>query len=331
MILTVTPNPAFDRIQVVPPFNPGQVCRASALSLFPGGKGVNVSRAVRILGGQSLCAGFLGGHTGRMQADYSAREGLAAHWTWVDGETRVSVIVVSPEDDTLPKGAVSGAAGDGRAPSGMLTTVFNEQGPSVTLEDWKRLQADVLQLAANAEAVCLSGSLPAGLPPDIFGDLLQALRRARARVWVDTSGATLRAAMDMRPEVVKINHLEAAALLGWREFQDVSTAAQAAQTIQHNGVSKAILTLGKAGAVLASDAGTWHARPPAIKPLCAIGSGDAFLGGLVMAALADMPDPDAIRQAVAVGTANALTLGGGNFSRQDMEQLLANTSCRKLA
>jgi len=311
MIVTVTPNTALDRIEIVPSLTPGKVLRSTSLALSAGGKGVNVARAIKHLGGEAACTGFLGGYTGRQHAELVKQEYIPAAWTWIDGETRAAIVVV---DESTGE-----------------TTVINEEGPRLTAADWERLEADVLMLAENAEAVCLSGSLPLGLGPDAYAELVEALNRAQRRVWVDSSGAALQAAVESYPAVVKINGLEAAGLLGWREFQDVPTAAQAAQTIQQSGLSQVVLTLGGNGAVLASDAGTWYACPPKIEAVCPIGSGDAFLGGLVQAWLTHSTDPEALRQAVAAGSANALSVGGGKFARKEFEGILAQTSVKKLA
>jgi tagatose 6-phosphate kinase len=310
MIVTVTPNTALDRIEIVPSLTPGKVLRSTSLTLSAGGKGVNVARAIKNLGGEAVCAGFLGGHTGRQHAELVKQENLPATWTWIDGATRAALVIVDE------------ATGE--------TTVINEEGPSVTPSDWDRMQAKVLELAEKAEAVCLSGSLPLGLGPEVYTQLVKALNRVRRWVWVDSSGAALQAAVQSRPSVVKINGMEAAGLLGWQEFQDVSTAAQAARTIQQSGLSQVVLTLGRLGAVLASDAGAWYACPPKVKAICPIGSGDAFLGGLVQAWLNHSPDPEALRQAVAAGSANTLSVGGGKFTRQEFESVLAQTTVKKL-
>jgi 1-phosphofructokinase family hexose kinase len=310
MILTVTPNPAFDRIQTIPAFHPGRVCRSTALTLSAAGKGINVARAVRNLGGNSMCAGFLGGHTGRLLADFTIRDGIPAQWTWIDGETRVSTIILSMNPESV--------------------TVINEAGPTITLPDWDRLQADILTLAANARAVCLSGSLPPGLPPEVLSSLIQSLNRDKRRVFVDSSGAPLRASIAAAPEVIKINVIEAASLLGWNEFDDINTSAQAAQTIRAFGISKVVLTLGAKGAVLAGNSGLWVAQPPPIKVISPIGSGDAFFAGMASAMLQELPDPEVLRQAVAAGSANALSIAGGSFSRQDVNQVLAGVTLNTL-
>jgi tagatose 6-phosphate kinase len=310
MILTVTPNTALDRIEVLPCLAPGNVLRSTSLTLSPGGKGVNVARALKNLGGKATCAGFLGGHTGHQHAQLVRQVGLSANWTWIDGETRAAIVILDEQKREM--------------------TVINEEGPSVTPEDWSRLQTDVFGMAVEAEAVCLSGSLPLGLEPDCYAELVSALNGTGRRVYVDSSGAALRAAIQSRPTAVKINGLEAATLLGWQEIKDVSTALQAAQTIQQSGISQVVITLGKLGAVLASDPSAWYVCPPEIKVICPIGSGDAFLGGLIQAWENQTPDPEALRWSVAAGSANALSLGGGNFTQREFQAVLAQTFVKKL-
>jgi len=91
-----------------------------------------------------------------------------------------------------------------------------------------------------------------------------------------------------------------------------------------------VLTLGSLGALLASDDGVWYACPPKIKAIYPIGSGDAFLGGLVQAWLNHSPESEALRQAVAAGSANTFSVGGGKFTHQEFESVLAKTTVKKL-
>src|SRR5688572_25445824 len=174
-ILCVTPNVALDRTLIVPDFKPFEVNRVGRMIEVAGGKGVNVARAVRILGGQSVCAGFLGGDTGKRIARLADGEGLASSWTWIDGETRTCTIMVEPESG--------------------LATVVNETGPTVTDHDWNQLQQDLLASSDNTASVCLSGSIPPGSSLDQYANLLSCLQTAGKSVWVDSSGAALATAL----------------------------------------------------------------------------------------------------------------------------------------
>lgn len=311
MILTITPNPVLDRILTVPGFQPGKVCRSTSLTLSAGGKGLNVARAIRILGGQSLCTGFLGGHVGRLVADISSREALPARWTWIDGETRVTAIIMVPGQTGI--------------------TVINEEGPGLLQPDWDRLQTEVLSAATGAKAICLNGSLPPGIAPENVETLIRALRRDRRRVFVDSSGAPLQAAVKASPDGIKINGLEAASLLGWPECSDAATAVKAARAIQRQGISRVAITLGADGAVVATPAGQWAATPPRVQAINPIGSGDAFLAGFTQSIMEGLPDAEALRCAVAAGTANALSTGGGAFASVEYQRILAGVTVRPIA
>ena len=300
-IICVTPNPALDLTLVVPDFKTGRVMRASQSIVAAGGKGINVARAIKILGGDALNAGFLGGYAGRQVADYAEREGMQAEWTWISGETRTCIILV-----------IDGA------------TVVNEVGPTVSEGDWDRLQATVLHLSDHAQYICFSGSLPPGSPTGAFVDLVHALVKARKQVWVDTSGETLAAVVSCGANI-KVNGDEAGAILG-RNVIDVSSAFDVAQELQRRGAAGVALTLGGAGGVLVMGNEAWRASPPPFKVVSAVGSGDTFMAGLVTSFADGLPPGEALRRAVAAGTANALSSGGGFFTRAEFERILAQTT-----
>jgi 1-phosphofructokinase family hexose kinase len=308
VILCVTPNPAIDRTLVVPGFKPGAAFRPTSQLAAPGGKGVNVARAIHILGGNALCAGFIGGGTGRQLAELAEREGLNAAWTWIDGETRTCIIVADPDAEA---------------------TVINENGPVVTAAEWARLEADILRESVGSSAVCFSGSLPQGALPGAFAGLLGTLREAGRTVWVDTSGAALAAALTVPGLNIKVNGEEAGSALELT-VQDIGSAAPAAAQLRARGAEIAVLTLGGQGAVLAHEAGCWHAQPPPVKVMSSVGSGDSFLAGLVQGFAAGLTPDEALRWGAAAGTANAMSVVGGRFSQQDFESVLAGTTVTRL-
>jgi tagatose 6-phosphate kinase len=300
-LLCITPNPAIDRTFVVPGLTLNQVHRSTSSLHTAGGKGVNVARAARILGASPTCAGFLGGEDGRRLAHQTKREGLPGAWTWIENETRTCVILVD--------------ADLGQA------TVINEPGPTVTDEDWERLQADVLAAAQPMDCVCISGSTPPGSPVEAYMRLLEHLRDMNKPVWVDISGATLRAALNVKGIHIKINHEEAAAILGYK-ILDAPSALDAADKLRRMGVSAVVLTMGASGAVLVDETGRWVATPPSLKAVSGVGSGDSFLAGLTVAFMQGFSSADALAWGVAAGTANALSAGGGQFTLEEFQRVL---------
>jgi 1-phosphofructokinase family hexose kinase len=309
-IVCVTPNPAIDRTLVAPGWHVGEVQRPAHVIVAAGGKGLNVARTIRTLGGDPLCLGPLGGHQGRWLADLAQREGLRSSWTWTSSETRTCTIILDPSTGT--------------------STGLYETGEPLAPEEWRRLSEDAQRECAVAEYVGFSGSLPPGVSTSDFGDLLHALSATGRSVWVDTSGAALEIASQIAGLSLKVNAAEIGALLQC-EIASLDAARQAAREVRRRGAATIIVTLGQAGAVLSADAGTWHAAPPVIQSVNATGSGDAFLGGWLLALAEQCAMPEALRRAVAAGAANALSTSGGRFQRSVYEQIMAEVTVRRLS
>ncbi len=309
MILFVTPNPAVDRTLVVPQIQLDAVNRALSNRTAAGGKGVNAARAARTLGEDALCAGLVGGAQGALFAELARREGLAAHWTPIGGETRACTIVIDP------------AAGH--------NTVINEQGPLITVADWSHFHSDVLRAMVSAAVVCLCGSTPPGTSPNAYPALVAALRDTGLPVWVDVSGAPLAAVQPLTGVHLKINLDEAAALLH-RPLTSEEDAISAASALSSAGQRTVVITLGANGAILASQRGRWHAAPPVIQRVNAVGSGDSLLAGLVTALVRGEDESTALAWGTAAGAANAAHMGGGSFTRSQFEAALAGVAIRPI-
>ena len=297
MILCITPNPAIDRTILLPTLVLGNVHRAQKVMVAAGGKGLNVARTIRQLGGQPLCMGFAGGHAGRLLADLAQNEGLHSSWTWVGAETRTCTILVSGNKDA---------------------TLINEPGMPVSASDWKQLQKDVEKQLFSVEQVCISGSLPPNSSAEDFQDLLSMLVEAGKQVWVDTSGVALKTALAHPQICIKVNGDEIGEALGM-QVNDFSSAVQALDMLGERAPAACVITLGSAGALLVTRNGRWLAQGPQIRVVSTVGSGDSFLGGLVSALDRHDNWPEALRNGVAAGAANTLSAGGGRFALHDFQ------------
>ena len=250
MIVCVTPNAAIDLTMQLEELHIGAVQRVQASIAVAGGKGVNVARVLRLLGGDSVNAAFLGGAAGRYFVDLAEREGLRGRWTWVDGETRTCVMLAQPRH------------GD--------ATVVNGQGMLVGSADWERLQHDVAALAREsaASSVCLCGSLPPGSPVDAYERLIRTCVAAGLRTWVDTSGAALRAALGVAGAAIKVNRAELMhvlhddAALSFGTLAEIGHAVR--ELIARHSLAAVAVTLGAEGAVLATSDGAWAAAAPQV-------------------------------------------------------------------
>jgi 1-phosphofructokinase family hexose kinase len=302
MILCVSPNPAIDRSVVVPDFRPFEVNRASSAVDAAGGKGVNAARAVKNLRSDVLCAGFLGGESGRRVEQLAKMAGLDGKWTWIEGETRTCTLIIDPKS--------------GRS------TVVNESGPTVTHENWKLLQQDVISAAKGAECICVCGSAPPGTQTEFYADFLRGLQHLSIPIWVDASGMTLKAALTVTGIAIKVNHEEVGALVG-QAIPDAQAALGVAQQLREAGAGTVIVTLGAPGAVIAHEDGQWWSKPPAIQAVSGVGSGDSFTAGFAVASVSGATVLDAMRWAAAAGAANALSVGPGQFEYADFALILA--------
>ncbi len=303
-IICVTPNAALDRTMLVPDFTIGHISRIDSAIAAPGGKGLNVLRAVKILGGQPLAMGLLGGHTGRMVAAMVAEAGFDADWTYFDGETRTCTIIANQAGNS---------------------TVINEAG-RIAPSDWTALADDICRAAKRdgRRTVCLCGSLPLGAPADAPIGLITRLKAAGARVWVDSSKTTLANAIQAKPYAIKVNRDEIAAVLGLARpsARDIIGAASG---LVANGIPLVVISLGADGALLVSKREILKGTPPLIQPVDPVASGDC-LHAAIVTALADGQDlGEALRSGVAAGTVNALYAGGAQFPADHYQAVLRAT------
>lgn len=309
MLLCLTPNPAIDRVLVVPGFRAAEVCRVTERHDLAGGKGLNVVRAARTLDLPARVCGPLAGDTGRAIASLAEAEGLASDWAWLPaGESRICILVTDP------------AAHD--------TLTINEPGPKLGAAEWEALAAHIRAAAGGATALASSGSLPPGVSPAAYTGLLAEINASRP-VFLDTSGATLVAALDLPLAMLKINAHEIGEALG-RTIDTPEAAGAAAREVQRRGPRTVVVTLGRQGAVAVDASSAWWARPPEIAPVSPVGSGDTLLAGVAAGVLRGAALPEALRLGVACGSANALVLGAGIMHRADVERMHAATDLVRL-
>lgn len=308
-MLTVTPNAALDKTYLLDRFVLDRVHRPKETRVLAGGKGVNVARVLRTLGGKATATGFLGGNIGREIREKLAAEGIPEAFVEVAGESRLCLAVI----DTTAR----------------TQTEINETGPEITAASRERFRARFETLLADAAWVAFCGSLPPGVPPDFYRDLILLAREHGVKSALDTSGDALRIGLEAAPDIVKPNAVEVSTLLG-REIETVGEAATAGRELLAMGVKMAAITLGRCGAVAVTAAGAWFAEPPQVEFHSAVGSGDAFLAGLLHTIEEGRPAADALRQGTAAGAANAATYGAGVLDRRVVGESAATVTVTPL-
>ncbi|MZD08078.1 1-phosphofructokinase [Streptomyces sp. SID5785] len=278
MILTVTPNPSLDRTYEVPGLDRGAVLRATGERVDPGGKGVNVSRAVAAAGAPTLAVLPLGGAPGALVADLLDRQGIKVAPVPVAGRTRSNIALAEP-DGTLTK--------------------INAPGPELTAAEAESLLAVVGEQSAGADWIACCGSLPLGLDPSWYAALVARAHAAGARIALDTSGPALLAALRERPDVVKPNAEELAEATG-RTLTTLGDVAEAARALRERGAGAVLASLGADGQLLVDAEGMHHATAPVDAVRSDVGAGDSSLAGFLIAGGAG---PRALASAVAHGAA----------------------------
>lgn len=300
MIYTLTLNPAIDRELQVPAIAFGDVLRASAHRVDVGGKGFNVSRALRAMDTDSVALGFVGGHAGEMIAEGLSRLGIATDFVRIaGGETRTNVSVVAPDRHIK----------------------VNEAGPGITPDEELRLVEKVRALARAGDWWVLSGSLPPGASTEVYAEVIRIVRAAGGRALLDTSGPALSLACAAGPFLVKPNAAEARELTGLA-VETPEQVLAAALSVHQRGAANVLVSMGKRGAVLSDGARAWVAAAPEVVERNPVGAGDSMLAGLVWSLSRGMPLPEALRWAVASGAA-AASLAGTAFGSTAMVEELA--------
>ncbi len=291
MIVTVTLNPSLDRAIDIERLMRGQVIRAAHARLDPGGKGVNVSRALLANGVPSQALLPTGGDEGQQLVRMLRAEGVDLVAVPVSGNTRSNVTLAEP-DGTVTK--------------------INEPGPTLSPAEFDAITKQALTMAAGADWVVVSGSLPPGLAEEEFGNLCVNLVGAGVRVAVDTSGPGLRAAAKAGVRLLKPNRDELAEVAG-RSLGSIADVVDAAQVLRSWGASGVLASLGASGAVLVDDDGVLSGDSPVDRPRSSVGAGDALLAGFLAAGARGR---DALANALAWGAA-AVSLPGSRMPGPD--------------
>jgi 1-phosphofructokinase/tagatose 6-phosphate kinase len=317
MILTVTLNAALDRTLSVPNFQAGRRHRASDSLTLPGGKGVNVARALRNLGQPVIAAGLAGGRTGTSIIEQLTGEGILNDFVRIADESRTSTAVVDP--------------------TSMQQTEINEYGPSVSDAELALLMEKLAYLSRGADIVVLAGSLPRDVPADFYSVLAAEITRPDLRIVVDAPGPVLRGALPAEPWLVSPNVREAEEVVG-NEFRDDEDAAVGAEALCALGAQAALIH-DERGCVARiptgnGDAGrrTLQARIDVLSDVVStVGSGDAFLAGYLAGTYAGKGLEEALRWGVAAGSASTQLLGAGVVNPADVDAMARQVAVEEVA
>ena len=301
MIATVTLNPCLDKYISVIRLEINETNRSQAVTQYAGGKGLDVSRTVHEMGGETMAFGFAGGHEGVTLTTLLAHEGVPYSFIPIKDETRSCYIInVSDSSQQIR---------------------INTPGPGISIVQVTDLFKRVWELIPAPDILVCGGSVPPGLPCDIYAFITKQAREKGIKTILDSSGIFLKEGIKASPFLVKPNIREAEELLG-RPLLSENEIVAAAREITRMGAEIAVISTGKEGLIAASHNEVVKAVPPQVKALSTVGAGDSTVAGLAISFEKNESLMDACRLAVAMGTAAVLTPGTTLARRGDVQNII---------
>jgi 1-phosphofructokinase/tagatose 6-phosphate kinase len=311
MILTVTLNAAVDRTLVVPSLTLGHRHRASEGVTLAGGKGINVARGLRTLDVPVLATGFAGGRNGDTIRDGLSEAAIPFDLVEIEGHSRTSTAIIDPMTGTQ--------------------TEINEYGPEVSPAEAREFSRRLEHLMEYATAVVFAGSLPPNFDEGFLVGLVQRSRERGLFTVVDSTPAVLQAAIKAGPSLVSPNQHEAESVVGF-DFIEEGDFPRGVSRLVELGSLGACITSREGHSYLTTADGIVSARAPKVEALSTIGSGDAYVAGLLAGLLhRDLAPVEAVRLAAGCAAANAETLGAGLFEARRAEELAGSVQVEVLS
>jgi 1-phosphofructokinase family hexose kinase len=313
MILTVTLNPSLDRTMVVPNFSAGFRSRAIDTVVFPGGKGINVARATRILGRPVIATGFLGGRRGdQVLADLNS-EGILNDFVRIQDESRLTMAVVDPAANSV--------------------TEITEAGPEIRPEEINLMYEKLEYLGKVADIAVLAGSVPRGLDDDCYVQMIERLQRLGVKTFFYTYGDPLRRGIKASPDYVFPKLVEAEKVIGY-EFTSLNDRIQAARRMRDMGAGSVVITF-RYGCVAELAEGdtsrTYVGKMPEVAAVSPLGWGDALVGGYVVRLLEGDEPVECLRFGLGCAAASLVQYGAGVFLPEDAAELAGGVELEEVS
>jgi 1-phosphofructokinase/tagatose 6-phosphate kinase len=313
VIVTVTLNAALDRTLTVPHFQRGQRHRASQVLTLAGGKGINIARALKRLELPVVATGLAGGRTGTRIVEELTSEAILNDFVRIGEESRTSTAVVDPTESSY--------------------TEINEWGPKVSPEELEMLLEKVHYLSRGADFVVFAGSLPRGVDESFYAESIRDLNRRGVQVVLDSEGQPLRLGVEAEPYLVSPNQREAEHVVG-QELEDEEDFLMALDTIAELGARNVHITLESGCYALFREdrqVKRYKASAAAVDAVSVVGAGDVLLAQFIAGKLAGKPSEEALRLAVAAGSASTLEVGAGRFDPRETGRVAAGVEVVELA
>lgn len=299
-IVTITFSPVIDKSTSIPALVPEKKLKCADPKMEPGGGGINVARAIKKLGGDAVAIYPAGGYSGQYFNQLMRNEGITCEVIEAKAETRENIIV---SDEST-----------------QLQYRFGMPGTHLEENEWRQI-LEAAERVADDGFIVASGSLPPGVPPEIFADIAKIAARKNAKLIVDTSGVALQKAARQGVYLLKPNLAELSALVG-KESIELDEIDDAAREIIHKGMCEVVVTsLGSGGALLVTKDKEKHIVPPRVKTKSTVGAGDSMVAGIVLHLQKGHDIETAVVYGVACGTAATMNSGTELCKKEDVQKI----------
>lgn len=309
MIATVTLNPCLDKTITVENLIIDEINRRTDYRRDPGGKGINVSRVVHELGGETIAYGFVGGIDGEILMSLLKQQGVTYDFTVIKGEIRSNLIVTNLKT--------------------RHQTRIDAPGPVISADELDSLKNKIGRLQPKPDFLVVGGSVPPGVPVEIYRDLIQCVKKQGIKTVLDSDEGWLREGIKAVPNVVKPNVHEAGKLLGMK-LDSEGSVVKAVKILINQGIEIVAISRGREGMIIANKEVMLNVIPPKLVTASTVGAGDSTVGGLVFKLSQGASLLEASRLAVAAGAAAVLSPGTELCHLQDVERLLPLVTVRKI-
>jgi|YelNatPaOPRAMG01_1025707.scaffolds.fasta_scaffold06600_9 6-phosphofructokinase 2 len=306
MIYTITLNPALDRTIWLDELKVDDTNRITKEEKYAGGKGIDVSRVLINFGVPSVAIGFVGGFAGLEIEGLLINEGVNFDFVKISEETRTNIIINTNEKQII----------------------ISAKGPTIPPFELTKLMDKVNNLD-NPSYVVISGSLPEGLKPAVYSKIIDIAKSRSATVVLDTDGEALKFNISHKPHIIKPNRHELSRVIG-RSLESVEDVVIAAKEVNRMGIEIVLVSMGKDGIVYVSQNKVMHATPPTVKVINTIGAGDSSVAGFIYAKHMGFSEEDALKYAVAAGTATTLKPGTALATLEDALKIVEQVKLRYL-
>lgn len=300
MIITVTMNPAIDKTVELEQFHHEGLNRLQKVVIDAGGKGINVSKTIQELGGETIATGFLGGTGGAVIKKVLYDRGITTDFVSVEGETRTNMKVVEP---------------------GGVLTELNEPGPSIRPQDVEALLKKLESYAGEDTLFVLAGSIPAGVDTSIYGQITRLVQERGAKVFLDADGELFVKALEAGPDMIKPNKFELEQYFAFDGDAGEEDLIAMGKRLAGKGIERVAISMGKEGAMFFFGDKVICTPGLKVEAHSTVGAGDAMVAALSYGFHEKVSEEECIRLGVAASAGAVMTIGTKPPSKDLVEKL----------